>query len=84
MQDNIIPADIGWSINYDRFSNVGWRRLEYELCMNLCVGWQYQLCKSPLSHGCITATPDLGKGASMVTDTHYDFYTSEKGGDCCQ
>ena len=20
--------------------------------MNLCIGWQYQLCKSPLSHGC--------------------------------
>ena len=23
-QDNIIPANIGWSINYDGFSNVGW------------------------------------------------------------
>ena len=51
MQDNIIPADVGWSINYDRFSDVGRRRLEYELCMNLCIGWQYQLCKSPPSHG---------------------------------
>ena len=52
MKDNIIPADVSWSINYDRFSDVGRRWLEYELCMNLCIGWQYQLCKSPLSHGC--------------------------------
>ena len=29
--------------------------------------------------------PDLGEGASMVTDTHYNFCTpDEKGGDYCQ
>ena len=29
--------------------------------------------------------PDLGKGASMVTDTRYNFCTPDaKGGDCCQ
>ena len=29
--------------------------------------------------------PDLGKGALMVTDTHYNFCTpDEKGGNCCQ
>ena len=51
MQDNLIPANVSWSINYGRFSDVSQRWLEYELCMNLCIGWQYQLCKSPLSHG---------------------------------
>ena len=45
-------------------------------------------CNRSSRHPCYVLTkhlPDSGKGALMVTETHYDFCTpDEKGGNCCQ
>ena len=51
LSENPLSADVGQSIKYGGFSDIGRRRLEYQLLENLSVGWGYQLCKSPLSHG---------------------------------
>jgi hypothetical protein len=46
-----LSADIGWSMRYGGISDVGRRRLEYQLLENLGVGWDYQLCKPSLYMG---------------------------------
>ena len=79
MSENPILANIGQSMNYGRFSDVGWHQLEYQLYKILSVGWGYQLYESLLYHGCCC----FHSWFSLPVIHHLDFLSHTSHAWCC-